>query len=465
MNLLKTKTIRQKLKPMLPYLSLPLILLVTLFLWLNLPEEQFSSVYSSNSTWDLRRFNFYNAFASLHGRVETIALPFLNPQEFAERENEIALEYPGIGNNNATVRVRMLLPYDEYYLITRINTGHADRIYVNGERLREIGNPMWQEGHASAFESDDNILFSPTITFTARPIDGVIEIVHRQSNFIFHVHGIYNGRLLDEYAYGNAIERVEYTTNIVLGILLALAIVSLLLFLLLHNYRPALMFSVLCFAWLVYTGAMGSKVFVSILPRLTDPLRLRFTFMITPLTAVFMAAIVYDMFPGILNRYFVRAAVVIFSAWTVMFAFLDISFILGYALWICMGMAGIGVSYAVIVLIKNLRKPDVLRSIFIIGVIIIGYAALRDIFVYLSLNVEHFSFLIPPFDGTNFARVGVIAFLFCMAASIFIATLREMEAVKTNELKSETARQQLSAENAALESLHKMKPKFPQSLN
>ncbi|MCL2392418.1 MAG: HAMP domain-containing histidine kinase [Oscillospiraceae bacterium] len=451
MNQPQTKSLRQKLKPMLPYLSLSLILLVIIFLWFNLPEEHFRSTYSNSGTWDLREFDFEDSTAALFGRVEAINTPFLTPEEFAARELEARFAYPHIPSNPATVRVRLLLPTDDYYVITRINTGYADRVYVNGEWLRDISNP--DDGTGA-------VLFSPTFTFVARPINGVIEIVHQQSNFMYHIHGIYRGCLLDAYTIGNDIQRVTLTTNIILGILLSLAVVSLLLFLLLHNYRPALLFTLLCSGWFLHVGAMGSRAFITIAPWFAEPLRFRLMSIVTPVTPVLVVPIIYDMFPGILPKKYVSGMVFIFSAWIIFFQFADIGLILSHALWICMGMALVGVMYGVVALIIKVRKPDGLQLIFIAGVLFLAYTSVRDIFNYLTVNVEGFNFLIPPFGESNFARIGMIAFLLCLAASIFIATTREMEAVKVNEQKSETARQQLATENAALDSLNRMKAQY-----
>jgi signal transduction histidine kinase len=441
----------KKISSLRHFAALPLIFLVIAALWLNLPEEQYSSVYSTSGSWDLQKFNFDYATASIHGRVEYISAPFLTPDQFAARENEVLRRYPSIGNAPATVRIRLLLPDDVCYVITRISTGGADRIYVNGGLLRDVG---------SGLEAGNVNLYSPRVTFTARPVNGVIEIIHQESNFIYHVHGAYESGMLDEYTIGNDIQKVAYTTNTILGILLALAVISLLLFLLLYNYRPALLFSLLCLAWFLYTGAMGAKVFVTVAPWFTDPLRLRLMLNITPITAVLMAAIIGDMFPGILHRFFIRGAVLIFSAWAVCFMFVDIGFILSYGLWVCMGMAAIGVTYGIIVMIKKMRQPSVLQFVFVAGVFIIGYASLRDIFTYLNLNIPDFNLLLPPFEGTNFARVGVIAFLLCQSAAIFIATMTEMEKSKKAGEEAETAKQRLAAENAALAGLSRMKTEY-----
>jgi signal transduction histidine kinase len=367
------------------------------------------------------------------------------------REAEVFKRYPAIGNSPATVRIRFLLPYDEYYVISRISTGYADRIYVNGEWLQDVGDLSPESA---------GILFSPTITFIAAPVNGIIEIIHQDSNFIYHVHGLYESGILYEYIFGNDIRKVTYTTNILLGVLISLAIISLLLFLLLHSYRPVLLFSLLCFAWFLYTGAMGAKVFITLIPWFTDTLRIRLMLIITPATVVLMAAIINDMFPGVFHKYIIRTVVGLFSAWIIGFMLADIGFILDYGLLVCMSMAAVIVVYGIITMIKNVRKPDMLKIVFIIGFVILGYPSIRDILTYLNLNIGGINLLLPPFGGTNFARVGVIGFLFCQAASIFIATMNEMEETKRHEQAAMERERIISNENAALESLARMKTEY-----
>jgi signal transduction histidine kinase len=451
-----SKRLRSNVKRFRIFAALPLIILVIYALWTGLPEEQYSSVYATNGSWDLRSFNFDSATASIHGRVDSISAPFLTPDEFLMREDEVFRRYPANRNTPATVRIRFLLPYDEYYIISRISTGYADRIYVNGEWLQDVGD--------LSPESAD-ILYSPTITFIAAPVNGVIEIIHQNSNFIYHIHGLYDHGLYEsgmlyEYTLGNDIRMVTYTTNILLGVLISLAIVSLLLFLLLHNYRPVLLFSLLCLAWFFYTGAMGAKVFITIIPWFTDPLRIRLMLIITPVTVVLMAVIISDMFPGVFHKYIIRTVVGVFSAFIISFMVGDIGFILKYGLWVCMSMAAVIVAYGIITMIKNVRKPDIYKIVFIIGFVIIGYPSIRDILTYLNLNIGGFYLLLPPFGGTNFARVGVIGFLLCQAASIFIATMNEMEETKRHEQAAMEREKKISNENTALESLARMKTEY-----
>ena len=438
------RTLSKRLKKYLPFVSLPLILLVCFVLWVNLPEEHYASVYSRSGIWDLREFDFETAVASIHGPVEYIPVPFLTPEEFASRADEISLGHPVIGEP-ATVRVRFILPYDEYYAITRISTGYADRVYVNGQWLRDIGSQEKGVG---------DILFSPIFTFAARPENGVIEILHQQSNFIYHVRGIYRDGSLPVYNYGNDYWRVAYTTNIVLGIFLAMAVVSLLLSLFSSNYyRPALFFALSCIAWFVYTGAMGSRAFVTIAPWYTDPLRISLAFIISPATTLLSIAIIRELFPKLLHRYFVRGAAPLMAAFIIYFIFADIANIPDYVLWVVMGIPAVCAIYALVLFAINFRKLNLAQGIFAVGELVMFYAGVRDILTYIPLSIGGYSLLLPPFDGTNLARIGVIASLFCQFAAVFMATSRERENYMERE-------QRLAAENAALDSLARMKTEF-----
>ncbi|MCL2170082.1 MAG: sensor histidine kinase [Defluviitaleaceae bacterium] len=430
----ENRTSSFKTKNLLPYLCLPLIFFVVMALWTNLPEEQFSSVYRNSGVWDLRNFNFENATASLHGRVEQLDGSFLELQDFGSRGDEIVLVYPHVTDSSAVVRIRMIMPTDDYFAITRISTGYADRIFVNGQWLRDIGNP-----------EENDTLFTPIFTFTARPVDGVIEIIHRQSNFIYHVHGIYIPGTLDEHFLANDLRRVEFTTNIVLGILLTLAVISLLLFSISRNYWPALLFAVLCIVWLVYTGAMGAKVFTTIAPWHIDPLRFRLTLITTPITPVLIMAIIQFMYKGVFNKHFARGTIIFFLAWAIFFMVANSEFVLGTVFWVCKGLVGVWVVYAIITLIRRRQKPvDAGQIIFIIGAICLSYSSIRDIISQLYLNIEGLNFLLPPFVGQNFSRVGVVALLLCQAVAIFIGMMQRMAEAQEQE-------KRLAAENAAAE--------------
>ena len=433
--------LKAKLKPLLPFAAIALVLLLGYWLWSNASEEQYTSAYSSNGVWDLRDFDFADNVANIRGRVEYIPAAFLTPEEFAAREGEASHAFPGIRNEAATIRIRLLVPDDQYYVITRISTGFADRIYVNGQWLHDVGR--FEEATA-----DSGTLFTLNYTFTAWPVNGVIEIVHQQSNFIYRVRSGGQGGLLDEYAHSFANHRAEQTSIMTLGILLTLAIVSLLLYLLLLNYRPAILFSLLCLLWFFYTSVTGSMIFVSLMPLwLSDPLNLRILAFGTPATTLLIIAITQDMFPGLLHRYFVRAASVVYCAWIIYFIFANPDAILGTAFAVSNALAMVGIVISIVSVARKLPQSDMPQAIFIIGTLVMGYTGLR--LTLMNLGIVQ----LPPFGEASLQSAGIVVFFFLIAASIFLIVMRETEKIKETQ-------QRLAADNAALDNLSRMKTKF-----
>jgi len=442
------KALYAKMKRYIPFSALLLIIVTVSWLWANLPEEHVIRVYSDSATWDLRDFNFESANPGILGRVEYIPIPFLSPDEFASRADEISLRYPTIRGDGGTVRLRFLLPSDEYYVFTRMGSGYSDRIFVNGEWLRDLGNP---EGN------DREARFAPRITFAARPVNGVIEIVHQQSNFTYTIHGIYMGGGLDTYNYSMRIRQAEYTNNIMLGILLALTIISLLLYLLLYQHRPALLFALFCFLWFLAIGARGVIVFTTIFPWLDEPIRFRFWSTIITSTSVMIYAIIHSMFPQAYNKYAFRCIFGAGLAWTVYLLFADMDAVMNHGTSVGLAITGIAVFYSVFATLRKMHLSNPHQFMLVVGTIILGYTALREAFFDFNNNVPWFNFMLPPFEGTNFTRIGAITLLLCLASAVFMAIMEEMK-------KSKEAEQYLTAENAALESLSRMKTEFMANL-
>ncbi|MCL2171782.1 MAG: HAMP domain-containing histidine kinase [Defluviitaleaceae bacterium] len=427
--------------------AIGLILVTAFWLWASLPEQQTFTVYSSSGVWDLSGFDFANA-AIIRGRVDYLPVGFLEPDEFAGMEDVVSRRYPVLSAQAATVRLRLVMPCDGYYVITRIGTGYADRIFVNGQWLMDVGRPD---------DGPGDVRFAPNITFVARAENGVIEILHQQSNFSYIVHGIYGGGL-DEIAISSRLRQVEYTTNIMLGFLLALAVVFLLLYLLLYRYPPALFFSLFCIMWFMAVGALGEpNVFKTIFPWLSDPMRFRFTVIIITGTSALLYLIVNGIIPGVYNKHVFRIVVGMTTLWTVYYLFAGIEAILSHGFLVGGIMTVVAVGYSAVVTLKKFRPSDPQQFMLISGVTIMGYAAVRDIFYLLNVNIAGTAILLPPFSGTNFTRVGAASLFLCLASAVFLAATRELE-------KSRQAQQQLAAENAALENLTRMKTEFLQDI-
>ena len=123
------KALYAKMKRYIPFSALLLIIVTVSWLWANLPEEHVIRVYSESATWDLRDFNFESAKPGILGRVEFIPIPFLAPDEFADRTDEISLRYPTIRGDGGTVRLRFCFP------VMGIMYSHAPALDIRTEFL------------------------------------------------------------------------------------------------------------------------------------------------------------------------------------------------------------------------------------------------------------------------------------------------------------------------------------------
>ena len=72
MNQTQTKSLRQRLKSLLPFAALPLLLAAFFLLLTDTTSAPYQEVHSENGVWDLRDFDFENYNALLTGDVTYI---------------------------------------------------------------------------------------------------------------------------------------------------------------------------------------------------------------------------------------------------------------------------------------------------------------------------------------------------------------------------------------------------------
>jgi len=434
-----------KQKKLLPLAALSLILLVCLSLWIGLSAERYQIVYSSGGAWDLRDFDFVDNNARLQGHVEFIPGDFLTPEEFYARADEIIIGYAHEAADYSTSRVRLLLPDDSFHTVSRISTDFADRIFVNGIWLHDVGLP--------ADNMADVVPFTARVTFTARAdnADGyyVIEIIQQTSNLGMRGRGVLpQDWRVGEYAFYNTILRADYSVNIVLGAYIALFLSFMLLFVLMQGYRPNLYFALFCLMWFLRTGVTSSaRVFAVLLPWLPGIPSMRIEYIAMPVTAILLLTLIRELFPGLLHKIFYRWVTVVSAVFAAAFLFGN-AILMGYAILLCQIFYSLCIIYVAVRFAVKLRDTDAAQRIFVAGALFFMYSAVRD-FTYYSFP----QFSLPPFAGTNLTQIAMLAFAFCQATTVFIASMREVEEAKAN-------RQKAAAERAALETMNRMKNEF-----
>jgi len=418
----------QKLNPRLPYLSIPLIILLAVLLVSIANPPPLYYVSSNYGKFDLRGMDFENYVALLGGVVEYIPGVLLNPDEFDAWENETL--FGGVSPYSfSTSRIRIYVEDGKWYTFFRNSTDYSHRMYVNGEWLLDIGKP--------GETSETDIPNTGRITFTAQGVDGVIEIVQQSSN---HVHRSGGGHLWWFVGTGTLLSdwtRAEqYQTSIILGSFLVLALLFLMLFFTHRRNFANLFFAIFCFVWFMRMGVTGGRVFTVIIPWLDWFWKFRIEYIAIPLSAILTLAIANIIFRNALHKTVLKIFYGISGAFILLFLFLD-TVVMRDWLDILFYIYGAAILWLFGCLIFRQKVYSTEQKMFGAGLILFIVAAVVDLGYVTAF------FYMPNFHMTG---VAVLVFALCEASAVFTATMKQQ--------------QYLEAEKSALESLSRMKSKY-----
>ncbi|MCL2420943.1 MAG: hypothetical protein FWD03_03720, partial [Defluviitaleaceae bacterium] len=427
------QTLTKKLNPILPFAALPLLLVALLMLLTDTTSAPYREVHSENGVWDLRDFDFENYNARLTGDVVYIPNALLTPEEFAARSGEVIL-----GNtaniNFLTSRVLILVPNDMWYSFTRDSILHSHRQYVNGLWIEEAqrGSP----GHNRQSE----IAGEGKITFTARPVRAVddgymIELVQQSSSFVHSRNDHHMGWLIGEGAGLIAESRaMDFQRGITMGFFFLLFLLFLMMYFMLQRNRAALYFSLFCLMWLLRMGTTGVWAFSVLMPWMDWSVKFRINYIAIPAAAILSLAIIDVLFPKTLHKIVLRINYIFSAVFIALYLFADTVF-MSNALLVSYVIFGLTILYILVSFIFKVRNTQFGQKVFIIGMVFFLFATISDFFHF------SFDFVIMPFEMTG---IGMLIFALCMAAAVFVATMREVEKAKENE-------NRLAAENAMLD--------------
>ena len=309
-----------KLKSLLPYAVLPLMLGLFLLLMANTTSMPTREVHGQNGVWDLRGFDFENYNALLVGDVAFIPYALLAPEEFAARSNDVR-----VGNTAnitfLTSQVVILVSDDEWYTFARDSILHSHRQYANGEWLSFAarGRP--------GYSRESEIAGEGKIVFTVRPQNGVIELVQQSSSFVHSRNDHHMGWLVGEGA--GLIDHsraLDFQRGIEMGFFLLLFLLFLLLYFVVQQNRAALYFSLFCLMWLLRIGTTGVWAFSVLLPWLSWAVKFRIQYIALPVAAILTFAIIAALFPKILCKTVIRILYLISAAFIVLYTLTDTVF-------------------------------------------------------------------------------------------------------------------------------------------
>ena len=454
MNKSEAKPPLQKAKPMLPYLLIPLIILVAALLIsvANPPPRQY--LESRYGEFDLRGYDYENYVIGLFGIVEYIPNALLTPDEFqawaSDPENETEFGWVS-GYETVTSRIRLYVEDGKWYTFTRYSIEFSQRLYVNGEWLLNIGSP--------GETPQTDIPNTGRITFTAQGVDGVIEIIQQSSNHVHRMGGnhtwmsVGTGTLLSDWARAE-----QYQTSIILGSFMMLAILFLVLFFTHGRNYANLLFATFCFAWFMRIGVTGNRVFTVIFPQLSWFVKFRIEYIVIPLSAILTVAIINRLYKGMLHKWGLYAVYGVSAVFILLFLFLDtvvmndtlyIMFVIyiATALWLL-------ACFVIYIYKRHKTEANIFNTeqkMFAFGLLLFIGAALSDTGYFIRL------FHMPPFHMTG---VAVLVFALLEAVAVFTSNMREVEEAKKNELDAILKGQALAIEKAALEKVSGMKTEF-----
>ena len=399
--------------------------------WNKAWSIDYVTVYGENGVFDLRGFDFSNDYAVLRGPVEYIPNALLTPEEFDVRAGEALIGYPEDAGQYATSRIRVLLPDDAGYTFDARSIDFSQRLYVNGEWFLSTGNP--------GETKETTIPDTSRVTFILKPQDGVVEIVQQAANFVHRENGGHNGWHVGPPTLAHALTRINLEAAVVVGCYLALFIIHIMLYLMLRRYRANLYFALFCLMWFLRSGVTGNRIFSYLAPWMSWTVKFRIEYMTFPVTAVLLVSLLNILFPRVLQKGFLYTLYGVSAVFAGLFLFTDTLF-MSYALPVLEVIYVAAIVYILIRFVMKLRRPGPEQTVFLAGAGLFLFSAVWDMFFYN--NIIRFRVL-----GSEWS---MLIFTFFAAATVFIATMREVEEAKEAE-------QRMALENAVLNRVNRAK--------
>jgi len=262
-------------------------------------------------------------------------------------------------------------------------------------------------------------------------IDGIWEI---------EAGGEQTGRLL--------YEQLRYA--IFLGIFLSLTMMFVLLFLIVRQNLVSLLFAILCLLWFLNLGKELEGFRWPLMSWFTFITRFRMEHTTTPIAVGFTIAIINRLFPGVISKIGRYVVCTVAAVLVLVYLVIDES-LMQATVYINFWAILLVAAYLIISFAISLRKVNFEQKILLGGLSGYLFAAI--------ISPVLFIFRGQLFDvGVDLTGIALLAFAFCTAISIFIITMREVEDAKEGE-------RRLTDENAALDSLNRMKAQYLASMS
>lgn len=267
-----------------------LIIFVTVFIAM-IPMTNNGNVveiFGEDGHWDLTEAQIDDAVIRLKGVERYIPDRLVSPTEFEKFNGDVVIG-PTNSLNQFTSQIRIEVPDDGWYTISRTLTGYAHQIFVNGEARLEVG--ILGETQVTS------VARSMQVILDVKPVDGVIELTtlsinppHRwgSSHHYWHI------------GHANVIDYVrssDFISNLMMGSFFALFLLHMSMFLMDSQYRSNAYFALFNLVMFFRLGAESMGIFSVIYPNRSWQLMFYIEYFTVPLIALFIIIIANELLP------------------------------------------------------------------------------------------------------------------------------------------------------------------------
>ncbi len=435
------------------WVALAAVLLSCVLLWYGdniyrYESVNYTEVHSNQGVWDLTDIDFSNTVVSVVGDLQHFEGEMLTPEQFEAREHEALLGNPIDHNEGRTVRLKILVPYHEYYRVF-ITGDYARSLYVNGIHRGAFGQP--------ADNAEDFVAKYGEIEIDTTPKNGVIELVMQGGNFVHREGSYYSGMLIG--APGLVGWFVNYQSAIELISIGLLALLCMVHIMLASYYDTRLLnmtFSAVCFIFAIRIGLVGTKVIYDIFPNIQWELAIKTEYIFIALGVVLISQILSIQFPGATSNVVRKIIFAVSFGFIAVFLVVD-TYTMSrmYLVFHFFNIASIFYYMSAIIvdiIKKNRHKEQVLleQKIAAFSFALLTYTTVSDIFYFYG----------RPLFGVqaSLAEYAILLFALTQTFAVFHATMHTIQ-----KAKEERSYALALAEN--FESLSRMKTEFLQDMS
>jgi len=440
-------------------IAVAVFLVVVLIVWVGLTaiptaEHHHASRLHGEAVFDLRSVDFLDTIHVISNRDDWDSWPerLYTPEDF---ENEI-VGAPRILTNDDfghyqffTHRVTLLLTPGITYGISMPSAEYAMRLFVDGEQAALVGLP--------GATRDENIARTGNVTHYFVPQNERVDIIVQSSNFVHQFGGeprvMYIGSIQN-------IERQQLMASMLIflvsGSLLTSALYHLALFLMNRKRKAELIFSVCCF--------LGFMMSINPIPLLFPEYNWSIMFRVEYLVFYGTFGMIGYLFATLMPYYAHRRLMRVYYAVCIILSltaiFLDTTVFTGFInFFYPIGMAML--LYGLIRLGIVLKHGKVQDFLAFMGLLVIMIFTANDVLYHtrIPILINMRGFL--PAWGVHFtAPIGIVFFVFCYALLLALKYAETERQAMDASIREKT----VTAENAALENLSRVKTGFLQDI-